>query len=81
MQSNSDPDSRRHRDYTNDGDRERNSEGVGQHSGEQSAGHVPEITPQAVDADRNASPGRMRDVADGGEKRRIDAAPSQRRVR
>ena len=59
------------------------AERVGGHAGEQRADGVAEVAPEPVDADRRRAPRRVRDVADGGEQRRVDhrrAEAEQRRA-
>src|SRR2546427_3421600 len=48
------------------------TERVGGKAGEKRANGVAEIAPEPIHADRRRAPGRMRDVADGGEQGRID---------
>jgi hypothetical protein len=45
---------------------------VGDDAGEEGADGEPAVTPEPVDTDGAGAPGRVRDVGDGGEQRRVD---------
>ena len=48
------------------------SRSVGSHAREQCTDRVPEVAPEPVYADGRCAPGRVRDIADRGEQRRVD---------
>src|SRR5215468_10984097 len=72
LESSPDEQTRSERQRSNGVDRCRDAYHVCEDTGEKCASDIAQISPESVNADPNASPCGMRNVADCGDERRID---------